>query len=87
MVIPKSVLSNLWSISSRETNRVVDKFADLGLVTITTYKTLSETSQDETVEDYGVRLHDMVLLLCQEMVGDEQSERHGNVINALKRSK
>ena len=87
MVIPKSILSNLWNINSRETKRVVDKFADLGLITKTMYKTPSETSRDEIAEDYGVRLHDLVLVLCQEMTGDKQEESHGRIIDGLKRSK
>ena len=60
---------------------------DLGLLTKSLEEKLSEVSEDDTVEDYGVRLHDLIFVLCQEMVGDEQSERHGNVIDALKRSK
>ena len=86
MVMPKSVLSYLWGLNSRETDHVVQKFADLGLITKTVEKTLPELTQNETKEDYGVRLHDLVLVLCQEMVGDEQEERHGRVIDALKRS-
>ncbi len=87
MVLPKRMLSMIWTLSSRETDRVVHKFADLGLITKTMDRTTSDSSSNEIVEEYGVRLHDLVLVLCQEMADDEQEERHGNVIDALKRSK
>ena len=87
MVMPKSVLSNLWGLSSRETDHVVRKFADLGLITKTKGNTLAEPCENETVEDYGVRLHELILVLCQEMAWYEQEERHASVIDALKRSK
>ncbi len=86
MTMPKSMLSIIWGLGSRETDRVVDKFADLGLITKTLYRTTSERSSNEVVEEYGVRLHDLVLVLCQEMAADEQEGRHGSVIEALKRS-
>ncbi len=87
MVMPRSMLSMMWGLSSRETDRVVHKFADLGLVTKTMDTTTSERNSNEIAEDYGVRLHDLVLVLCQEMAVDEQEERHASVIAALKRSK
>ncbi len=86
-MMPKSMISILWGLSSRQTDRVVRKFADLGLVVKTADKMPSESSQNETVEDYSVRLHDLILVLCQEVTGEEQEERHGLVIDALKRSK
>ncbi len=87
MVMPKSMLSIIWRLRSRETDRVVDKFADLGLITKSTDTITSERCTNEIAEDYGIRLHGLILVLCQEMAVDEQEERHGNVINALKRSK
>ena len=86
-VMPKSMLSILWGLSSRETDRIVHKFADMGLITKTADTTTSEKSSNEIGEGYGVRLHDLVLVLCQEMAVDEQEERHASVIDALKRSK
>ena len=86
MVMPRSMLSNLWGISAQRTDHVVQKFADLGLISETKYKIPSETSENEATEDIGVRLHDMILVLCQEMADDVQ-ERHGSVIDGLKRSK
>ncbi len=85
--MPKSMLSMVWGISSRETDRVVNKFADLGLVTKTMDRTTSGRSSNEVVDEYGVRLHDLVFVLCQEMAVDELEERHRSVIDALKRSK
>ena len=87
MVMPKSMLSIVWGLGSRETNRIVNKFADLGLLTKTMDRTTSERSSNDIVEEYGIRLHDLVLVLCQEMSVDEQEERHEKVICALKRSK
>ncbi len=75
-VMPKSMFSNLWRLSSREPDDVVQTFADLGLVT----KTINQTS-----DDYDVHQHDFVL--CQEIAVDEQEERHENVIRAFKHSK
>ncbi len=74
MVMPKSMLSMVWGLGSRETDGVVHKFADLGLITKTMDRTTSGRSSNEIVEDYGVCLHDLVLVLCQEMATDEQEE-------------
>ena len=83
MTMPKSMLSNLWGLSSQETDLVVRNFADLGLITKTKYERRSEQTQDETSEDYSILLHDLIIALCQEMVDDGQ-KRHRKFIDALK---
>ncbi len=87
ITMPKSILSKVWGLSSRETDHVVRKFADLGLITKTIGNTPSDTRQIETTEEYAVRLHDLVLKLSQEMAVYDEEERHGSVIDALRRSK
>ncbi len=62
------------------------KFADLGLIAKTKCEKRSEPSQDEIAEDYGVCLHDLILVLCQEMAGSALAEQHGRFIDVLKRS-
>ncbi len=87
MVLPKSMFSNLWRLTSRETDSVMRKFVDLGLITKTVAKMASETSPNGIRENYGVRLHDLILVLCQEMSEGEQEKRHESVLDALKSSK
>ncbi len=87
MIMPESILSMVWGLSLRKTDRVVHNFADLGLITKTANPITSEKSSNEIVKEYGVRLHYLVLLLCQELADDGQEVRHRNVIDALKPSK
>ncbi len=49
-------------------------FADLDLIMKSNYEKRSEPIQNETVQDYQVRLHDLILRLCQEMASDEQEK-------------
>ncbi len=87
IVMPKGMLSMVSGLGLQENDCVVNKFADLGLITKTMDRTTLGKRSNEVVKEYGVRLHDLVLVLCQEMTVDEQEERHGSVVEALKRSK
>ncbi len=63
MVIPESIISNTWGLASWETEQVVRIIADLDLIIRTKLKKPSDLVHEETVEDYAVCLHDLILVL------------------------
>ena len=66
-LITESALKSLWELGEREVGEVIGKFADCNIVHLEPFS--QNATSDETVYNYGVRLHDLVLMLCREMAG------------------
>ena len=80
--IPESTLKLFWRLEKRQVGEVVRKFANLNiakreLLDLPAY-------ENRKAPQFCLRLHDLVLELCQEMEIDEQDSWHISLINAYR---
>ncbi len=73
-LIPKSVLSKLWNLTDRDTERVIEKYRDYSLLKYT-------KSFKSKREGRFVFLHDIVLTICKEMAKGREKEMHTKILD------
>ena len=81
-LIPESTLELYWRLDKQQVGEVVRKFTNLNIVKRELVD--RSTSDNRQVPQFFIRLHDLVLELCQEMELDKQEEWHMRLVGSYR---
>ena len=82
LLIPESTLELFWGLDKRQVDEVVRKFINQNIVKRELVD--RSTGDNRQVPQFFIRLHDLVLKLCQDMETDKQEEWHMRLIDSYR---